>query len=85
MFSALPFTIVKGIANSSIGEQLQQKMLKTKAAAQAAAGEAREAQSNVRNARYLFWPYLTISFHSAIRKSTVLVSKMGATSKPSEI
>lgn len=50
MFSALPFTIVKGIANSSIGEQLQQKMLKTKAAAQAAAGEAREAQSNVRNA-----------------------------------
>lgn len=51
VFSALPFTIVKGIANSSIGEQLQQNMLKTKAAAQAAAGEAREAQSNVRNAR----------------------------------
>jgi len=50
VFSALPFTIVKGIANSSIGEQLQQRMLKTKAASQEAAGEAREAQSNVRNA-----------------------------------
>ena len=51
VFSALPFTVVKAIANSSIGEQLQQRMLKTKTAAQQAAGEAREAQSSVRNQR----------------------------------
>ncbi|CAK9227196.1 unnamed protein product [Sphagnum troendelagicum] len=49
LFSAFPFTIVKAIANSSIGEQLQQRMLETKAVAKREAGAARAAESNARD------------------------------------
>jgi hypothetical protein len=52
LFSAFPFTIVKAIANSSIGEQLQQRMLETKAVAKQEAGAARAAESNARDTRF---------------------------------
>ncbi|KAL2610130.1 hypothetical protein R1flu_028703 [Riccia fluitans] len=45
VFSALPFSLVKAIANSSIGEALQDRMMKTKAAAQRNEQSARTARA----------------------------------------
>ncbi|OAE30531.1 hypothetical protein AXG93_977s1170 [Marchantia polymorpha subsp. ruderalis] len=48
VFSALPFSVVKAIANSSLGEALQERMMKTKAAAQLDAEAAKAAQADAR-------------------------------------
>jgi hypothetical protein len=61
VFSAFPFTIVKAIANSSIGEQLQQRMLETKAVAKQEAGAARAAESNARDTRFFLPPIMPLA------------------------
>ncbi|KAL3678353.1 hypothetical protein R1sor_021309 [Riccia sorocarpa] len=48
IFSALPFSLVKAIANSSLGEALQERMLKTKSAAQRNERAARKARGKAR-------------------------------------
>eukprot|EP00271_Cylindrocystis_brebissonii_P005384 TRINITY_DN17397_c0_g1_i1.p1 TRINITY_DN17397_c0_g1~~TRINITY_DN17397_c0_g1_i1.p1 ORF type:complete len:327 (-),score=67.09 TRINITY_DN17397_c0_g1_i1:450-1430(-) len=50
LFSALPFVTVKAIANSSLGEELQRRMLEQKGEIQRRASDARAAQEAARTA-----------------------------------
>lgn len=76
VFSAIPFTAVKAIANSPFGESLQRRMLDTKKSALRNSSQLKALAQEARNQRYTqanyAYPYLHFKFTAMYADSKII-------------